>query len=170
MSRSVAKINDMCSKLSPLSRKLEIRPVPADLSAVVRETLAGLEGAPRARLLSELRPLPPALIDVEQLQKVVLNLVLNAQEAVDGEGEIRVETRPAGDCVELSVSDNGCGMSPEFVARHLFQPFQSSKSRGLGIGLFHSKKIVDAHHGRIEVESQEKKGTTFRILLPVAAP
>ncbi|MCZ7625368.1 MAG: ATP-binding protein [Candidatus Methylomirabilis sp.] len=69
--------------------------------------------------------------------------------------------------VVLSVSDNGCGISPTFMAQSLFQPFRTTKRRGLGIGLFHSKQIVEAHHGWIEVDSEEGKGTTFRIILPV---
>ena len=58
----------------------------------------------------------------------------------------------------------------EFIARSLFQPFKTTKKRGLGIGLFHSKKIVEAHGGTIEVESSPGHGSTFRVLLPVAGP
>jgi signal transduction histidine kinase len=109
-------------------------------------------------------------MDPEQMQKVVLNLVLNANDAVAEGGRIRVATGRADRWVYLSVTDDGCGMSPEFMARSLFKPFRTTKGRGLGIGLFHSKTIVEAHHGRIEVESQEGKGTTFRVLLPGGAP
>ena len=67
----------------------------------------------------------------------------------------------------LSVTDNGCGISEEFISRSLFQPFQTTKSEGLGIGLFHSKKIIEAHRGKIEVVSEEGKGTTFRVIFPI---
>jgi signal transduction histidine kinase len=67
----------------------------------------------------------------------------------------------------LAVSDNGRGMSKTFMEQLLFRPFQTTKSEGLGIGLFHSRTIVEAHNGRIEVESEEGKGSTFRVLLPV---
>jgi len=67
----------------------------------------------------------------------------------------------------LSVSDNGCGMSKQFVERSLFHQFQTTKKLGLGIGLFHSKRIIEAHRGKIEVESEEGQGSTFRVLLPV---
>ena len=100
------------------------------------------------------------------MQKVLLNLLLNANEAVAGQGEIQVATEQQDGWVSLSVRDNGCGMSPEFIEHSLFQPFHTTKSKGLGIGLFQSKKIVEAHHGRIEVESEEGKGSTFRVLLP----
>ena len=98
---------------------------------------------------------------------MVTNLVMNARDAVNNRGEIRVETDQRNGWVVLVIADNGCGMSPEFVSRSLFRPFQTTKKKGLGIGLFHIKMIVNAHRGRIEVESQTGKGTTFRVLLPL---
>jgi signal transduction histidine kinase len=68
----------------------------------------------------------------------------------------------------MSVTDNGCGMAPEFVQNSLFRPFQTTKKKGIGIGMFHCKMIVEAHRGRIEVESQPGKGSAFRVLLPLA--
>ena len=64
------------------------------------------------------------------------------------------------------VADNGCGMAPEFLRGSLFRPFQTTKKEGFGIGMFQSKMIVEAHGGRVEVESQLNRGTTFRVLLP----
>jgi signal transduction histidine kinase len=68
--------------------------------------------------------------------------------------------------VQFSVADTGCGMSPEFVRRSLFRPFQTTKKSGLGIGMFHSKTIIEAHQGRVEVQSRPGEGTTFRVFLP----
>jgi len=65
------------------------------------------------------------------------------------------------------VIDDGCGMSREFMQRSLFHAFRTTKKQGTGIGLFHSRKIVEAHGGRIEVESEEGKGSTFRVVLPL---
>ena len=113
---------------------------------------------------------PSILADPGQLQKVLTNLLLNAKEAVNGAsaGEIRLRTAQENGWVLLSVADNGCGMSQEFMRRSLFRPFQTTKKSGLGIGMFHSKAIVEAHQGRIEVESKVGEGTTFRVLLPMA--
>jgi len=69
--------------------------------------------------------------------------------------------------VFLKVRDNGCGMSQEFLNKNLFRPFQTTKKHGLGIGMFQSKMIVEAHGGRIIVESEAGKGTTFRVALPL---
>jgi signal transduction histidine kinase len=71
------------------------------------------------------------------------------------------------DWAVLTVEDDGCGMAPEFITGSLFRPFQTTKKEGFGIGMFQSKMIVEAHGGRIEVESRLSQGTTFRVLLPV---
>jgi signal transduction histidine kinase len=115
--------------------------------------------------------MPKALMDQQQIHKVLTNLVMNANEAVyaaNGNGVIRVATIHEGESVGFAVRDNGCGMSEEFIENSLFKPFQTTKKKGLGIGLFHCKLIVEAHHGSIEVNSAEGQGTEFRVLLPVA--
>jgi putative PEP-CTERM system histidine kinase len=169
ISKSVAKMNAMCSRLSLLTRKIELQCVDADLHVLVEAALVEVKEGLRVPLIHDLHPVPRLRLDPEQLQKVVLNLVLNANEAVDGHGEIRVTTDWADGWAILVVRDNGHGMSREFIERSLFQPFQTTKSHGLGIGLFQSKLIVEAHQGRIEVDSEEGHGSTFRVLLPASA-
>ena len=167
--QSLDKINGLCSRLSSLREKLEVHLKEADLNEMVQKTLAEFEGALQARLIQDYTPLPRIPMDLEQISKVLTNLVLNANEALtpgNAEGEIRVATRRLNNWVEFSVSDNGSGMSREMMERSLFLPFRTTKKQGMGIGLFQSKMIVEAHHGRIEVESMEGKGTTFRVLLP----
>lgn len=105
------------------------------------------------------------MIDPEQIQKVLTNLLLNSRDALKKTGEIRISTRKLNGWLEISVSDNGCGMSKEFLEKSLFRPFKTTKKKGMGIGLFQSKMIIEAHGGRIEVESQENLGTKFRIYL-----
>jgi len=166
ISQSVEKINSMCGRLSPLSRELELHPEETDLNDLVAQTLETLNGETRAHLEQDLNPVPRLRLDSEQIQKVLVNLVLNANEATGGNGSIRITTRKRNDWTEITVSDDGPGMSREFVERFLFKPFHTTKKQGLGIGLFHSKKIVDAHEGRIEVETQEGEGCTFRVLFP----
>ncbi len=95
--------------------------------------------------------------------------MLNAHDAVNGQGKIFVATSASDSHLVFSVTDNGPGMSREYIEQSLFRPFKSTKKRGMGIGLFHSKMIVEAHQGRIEVVSEEGKGSTFRVILPVSA-
>lgn len=170
ISQSVDKIQDMCARLSPLSRELELHRRETSLNDLVAKTLQGMNGAIRSRVVEDLRPVPPIPLDTEQIQKVLLNLILNANDATAGNGEIRVSTQEREGWAVLSVRDDGCGMSMEFVERCLFKPFQTTKKQGLGIGLYHSKKIVEAHEGRIEVESAEGKGSVFHIMLPERGP
>ena len=112
--------------------------------------------------------LPPVLIDHVQIQQVVLNLVRNSVDALSGLdcGTITVATLPGGDMVEVAVSDNGPGLAPD-VRERVFEPFVSTKPDGIGIGLSICRTIVEAHGGRIAVDTGTKCGTGFRFSLPV---
>ena len=103
--------------------------------------------------------------DPEQLQQVLLNLVLNAQEAVGPDGAITIRTEAQGDTVRVVVEDTGCGMDRATMAK-LFRPFRTAKGRGLGIGLYQCRKIIEAHLGTLEVESEPGKGSRFTVCLP----
>jgi putative PEP-CTERM system histidine kinase len=167
ISRSVYDIDAMCSRLSLLRGKLELKLDPCDLTQLVKETLEGFKSNLKAELQHDLQPLPKIRADASQIHKVLTNLVLNANDAMNGKGIIQVATVQEGNAVGFSVRDNGCGMSEDFIATSLFKPFQTTKKKGLGIGLFHSKLIVEAHHGVLEVNSSVGAGTEFRVLLPV---
>ena len=157
ISGSVAKMTAMCSRVSLLTKRLDLHPTMADLNELVRHTLIDVPDLVKVPLYQELHPVPKLLLDPEHLQKVVINLLLNANEAVGDQGEIHITTDTIDGWVMLAVRDNGCGIPQAFMERSLFQPFQTTKSQGLGIGLFHSKMIVEAHRGRIEVESEARK-------------
>ena len=86
---------------------------------------------------------------------------------MDEAGRITVRTEDRSGRVVLSVADNGCGMSPAFLKESLFRPFQSTKTKGLGVGMFQSRMIVEKHGGSIQVESATGKGTTVRVSFPV---
>ncbi len=100
-----------------------------------------------------------------EIQKVLQNLLLNAREASCDDAPIRLEVGQAEETY-LKVSDSGGGMDPEFIRQRLFQPFQTTKPTGFGIGLYQCRNIVEAHGGRIEVESRVGEGTTFTVWLP----
>lgn len=165
--KSVDRINDLIARMTLLRQRLELHVVESDLAQVVADALDSLKAALGDNVVRSLAPVPKVLLDPAQIQKVVVNLLLNARDAAGNAGEIRVETSHQNGWAALAVKDNGCGMRQEFITRSLFRPFQTTKKKGVGIGLFHSKMIVDAHHGRFEVESEEGKGTVFRVLLPM---
>ena len=166
MSRSVEQVNAICNRLSMLREKLEIHPCEIDLNQVVKAVLAECNGFSPGCLVEKLQDLPKVFADPEQIQKVLFNLVLNAGDAVGENGEIIVTTTTRDSWVELSVKDNGCGMTEAFMDHSLFLPFKTTKPKGTGIGLFQCKMIVEAHNGHIEVDSREGEGSTFRVLLP----
>lgn len=168
ISQSVRKINDLCSNLSILGQKIELKRAKIDLNKLVTSTLSDLNGCLKVSLVENLQPLPKLYVDPEQVQEVFTNLIMNANEAMLNGGEIHVITEQRDRWIVLTVKDDGCGMSKEFMERSLFRPFQTTKKQGMGIGLFQSKKIIEAHGGKIEVESEEGRGTTVRVFLPVA--
>lgn len=167
ISKTVSHINQLIGRLNLLRHDLQIRPVESDLNEVVAKALAGWEEASGVVLVKNLPALPKILLDQDQMHKVVTNLVLNAKEAVPPGGQVRIETGQNDGWMILTVADNGCGMNPAFLDRSLFRPFQTTKKNGLGIGMFQSRMIVEAHGGRIEVESELGRGTTFRVFLPL---
>ena len=113
--------------------------------------------------------LPRVMADVGQLRQLLLNLVRNAREAMRGGGHLRVSTRGGEGAVEIQVKDTGPGIPSERLQR-IFDPFFTTKERGTGLGLAIVHRIVEAHSGHLSVRSQVGRGTTFRVVLPIAAP
>jgi two-component system cell cycle sensor histidine kinase/response regulator CckA len=158
---------------------IQLNDVVTGMASLLATTLGG-----GIRLSTRLDPdLPAMRSDAGQIEQVLLNLVLNARDALHGEGEIVIETgvdeidveeagiepaRGSGSYVCFSVSDNGCGMSPE-VQQRIFEPFFTTKGMtGTGLGLASVYGIVKQWRGHIAVDSQVGRGTTFRICLPRA--
>jgi signal transduction histidine kinase len=102
---------------------------------------------------------------------VFLNLLLNAVQAMEGGGAgvIRVELGSRDDCASVTVTDTGRGIPPQHIA-HIFRPFYTTKGNGTGLGLSLARRIVEEHHGRIEVSSVVGKGSKFEVLLPFRVP
>ena len=166
ISQSVAKINAMSSRLSLLSQKLELVFKETNVNELIEATVADVKNYANVTVSLKLAAVPSLSIDREQIRKVIENLLLNASDALGQDGVITVSTSDKDNWVEISVRDNGCGISRGFIEKSLFRPFQTTKKQGMGIGLYHCKTIVEAHGGRIEVDSEEGKGATFRVLLP----
>jgi len=156
----------------------------ADLNQVVEDTVKLVERPANLADIAielELDPgLPPVWLDANLVKQVIMNMLVNAQHAMDGGGRINVRTRrfptPLASepgkaevpMVELSIADTGCGISEKNLKR-IFDPFFTSKEvgKGTGLGLSVSHGIVKAHGGLIKVDSVEGQGTTFRVYLPL---
>lgn len=147
---------------------------PEDIGVVLEDSLtlslyvgAGGREKIKTRIASDL---PPVLIDKVQIQQVILNLVRNALEAMrdcpDGTLVIEAESSDTG-FVMVSVADTGPGLAPE-VASRLFQPFTTTKEKGMGVGLSICQSIVETHDGKIWAEPNQPQGVIFRFRLPIA--
>ena len=160
------KMKRLCNSLRTFSSTLAADKKTADLNQIVHSVADTLNAGISKHLRLELSDLPPVEIDAEEVKRVIQNLLLNAREAISEDGTIIVRTANLGDKIEISIEDNGSGMNPSFMEKELFQPFRTTKSSGLGIGLFQSKKIMEAHHGSIAVESKSGKGTIVTLTFP----
>ena len=158
----------------------------ADLNRLIEDTVRIVEKPAHLRdIRIELdleRNLPPVWVDANMIEQVIMNMLVNAQQAIEEEGSITVRTRRSVQpkspepgakpvsMVEITISDTGCGI-PESDLKRIFDPFFSSKEvgKGTGLGLSVSHGIVQAHGGLIEVESSIGKGSTFRVYLPLEA-
>jgi PAS domain S-box-containing protein len=176
----------LTQRMLAFARKQELRPTSVAMPEVVMDMREILQRLVNANIEIDTRfplNLPPAYVDANQLEMVLLNLVVNARDAMpDGgticiEGQLRASDhspgQPAKDFVALIVRDNGCGMSPEVVARAT-EPFFTTKGtgKGTGLGLSMAQGLAEQSGGRLVLESRPGKGTTVELWLPigVAAP
>jgi len=167
INQTIDKIREMTEQVNSLGQDYELVLEAADLNDLITESLRALNGAMTPSVSFEPTPLPPLRLDRRRMGSVLTNLLMNAREACGRSGgRIRLRTGYDNGWASLSVTDEGCGMSEEFMNRHLFQPFHSTKPGGLGIGLYQCRKIVNAHAGQLTVASQLGKGTIVTISLP----
>jgi signal transduction histidine kinase len=119
--------------------------------------------------LRKAESLPEVEHDSSQIHQVLLNLLLNAIQAIEGPGRITVEVEPYEGSAAIIVSDTGRGIPPENLP-YIFRPFYTTKGNGTGLGLSLARRIVEEHHGRIEVTSAVGQGSKFVVLLPMQRP
>jgi two-component system, LuxR family, sensor kinase FixL len=169
------RAGEIIHRLRTLLRKGEVQRGPLDVNNVVTDVLRLTRNELMNRGVvasTELAPNPPSLLgDRIQLQQVLLNLVMNSCDAMDGNGgshQLIVRTQVAdGAGVEVSVSDSGRGI-PAADLERIFEPFVTSKEHGMGLGLSVCRTIVAAHGGRLWAESVDGRGATLRFALPLS--
>ncbi|MEZ4600303.1 MAG: PEP-CTERM system histidine kinase PrsK [Syntrophotaleaceae bacterium] len=153
---TTSRMKALIARLKNVTEQKALNLVEADLLQIAIEGVR-LAGGEQVTVSGE--PVS-VLLDLREIEKVVHNLVLNGIEA--GGAPIKVEVG-RDETAWLRVSDHGSGMTEEFIRQRLFQPFQTTKPKGFGIGLYQCRNIVEAHGGRIEVESRVGEGTTFTV-------
>jgi signal transduction histidine kinase len=169
----------MTSGILGMARNRSGKREPTDLVQLVEDTLLLLEREmSKYKIAVEryFKPIPPTLVSPNQIQQVLLNLLINARQAMPSGGRvvIKISHDAEQDMVDLCVRDNGCGIAPEHL-RRIFDAFFTTKSGpdasgkgGTGLGLAMCRDIIESHQGRIRVESTVGKGTAFTLKLPVA--
>ena len=162
----VSRINNLTTTLLSFSKTASPNPEPTDLNRVVRDSLTLLsKESPdlQVTVIEELAAdLPLVNCDYNQIKQVIINLLINAHDAVSKNGEIKVKTWQKKNRTYLAVKDNGSGISAEII-HNIFNPFFTTKTRGTGLGLAISKKIAKEHGGDLTVESTPGEGSTFTL-------
>jgi len=166
--RAAAILRDVKGLSHAAQSEREMADVNALLDGVIRMVNSQMRCS--STIVKDYTAVPLLPCAPQELQQVFLNLVMNAAQAIDEEGEIRVKTRVVDDCVFVYVEDDGCGIPPERVGR-IFDPFFTTKAvgEGTGLGLGIALEIVRKHGGEIGVESEPGEGTEFWVRLPIHA-
>ena len=169
----------LASRLLTLSKKQEPIKKIQDISSNIRDVVKLATSGSAVETEFHIKPLPLVNVDVSQIEEVIENIVINAVQAMNNQGKLTVSaepvylkekevgTLPEGNYIKISIQDTGHGI-PEDIREKIFEPFFTTKKEGTGLGLAASYSIIKKHEGWIDSESEEGKGTTFYIYLPVA--
>ena len=165
------RIRDVVQNLRTFSRLDEAEFKKVDLHAGIEATIRLLSryyGTGRIRLVKEYGPIPPVNCYAGQLNQVWTNLLVNAAQAIEGDGEVTISTMVKGDSVSVAIADTGCGIGPDELPK-IFDPFFTTKpvGEGTGLGLSITYGIIERHGGTIDVESVLGNGTKFRVSIPI---
>lgn len=168
--KEVHRLNGIVEDLLYFAKPSTNYIMQVNLNELVEETLVLLEPSMKKDLITLEKELDstigPVSVDVGLIKQVLVNLLLNAIQALPHQGgRLGVATRSVQGGIEIAISDTGEGMVPENLSR-IFDPFFTTKDRGTGLGLAVSSKIIEIHHGHIQVDSKLGQGTTFNVFLP----
>ncbi|RLA78585.1 MAG: PAS domain-containing sensor histidine kinase, partial [Deltaproteobacteria bacterium] len=174
--QEATRCKEIVKSLLEFARQSSPEKEPTDVNRAITEGLLFLENQAtfhNIEIIKELDPsLPPVIGNAGQLKQVFMNIMINAADAMNGCGTLTIRTRPSedGDEVIIEFTDTGEGI-PDDVLPRIFDPFFTTKEvgKGTGLGLSMSYGIVREHGGRIEVETEVGKGSTFRVILPAAS-
>lgn len=165
----INQLSDTCEQVLNFARPITVTRRLVDLNRIIAASLALVEpqlNAKRIKVVSNLsEPGANSLLDEAALRSTLINLLLNSIHAMNEGGELKMSTTTAEQGLLLKISDTGCGMTEE-QAKHMFEPFYTTKSQGLGLGLYFAATVVENHGGSIEAKSEAGKGTEITIKLP----
>ncbi len=166
----IQQANGIISEILSYSRERELKAERVPLNAFLDDILSVYPLPPHIKVVRHFHPSDPFVeVDKAYMQQAISNLIGNGIEVMPAGGAVGVKTSVVDGMAALEVADTGPGMPPE-VKEKIFTPFFTTKARGTGLGLAVVRKVIDLHKGKIEVHSMPGKGTSFRLLLPLAKP
>jgi signal transduction histidine kinase len=164
--KSIKHSNDIISDLLDYSREIWLDLTENSPKSIIAESLLFVKVPENIRVSDASQSEPRMMVDAEKMKRVCVNIIRNAIDAMPNGGTLTITSKESDDKSEIVFADTGVGMSKE-VLEKLWTPFLTTKAQGMGLGLPICKRIVEAHGGKISVESMADKGTTFTISVPI---
>jgi len=170
----INQINTLVTDILDYSKPIKLNIIPLEIESIIESALSSIEEEAHAKgikinwELARTEPGKPMLevnVDGNRIKQVLVNLFKNALDAMETGGQLLLRTSPLPDRVEVYIQDTGYGMSAE-VLKRIFEPFYTTKEKGIGLGMAIAKRIIELHQGEILVESTEGIGTAVRLRLP----
>jgi signal transduction histidine kinase len=158
--------NKIITDLMDYSREIRLKLTETTPKSIITESISLVQIPEKVQLTNSTQNEPRIKIDVDRMKRVFANLIKNAVEAMPQGGELAISSRVSGNDVEFTFIDTGVGIANE-VLEKIWTPFFTTKAKGMGLGLPICKRMVEAHQGKISVESIVGEGTTFTITIPI---
>ncbi len=156
-------------ELLDYSAKIKLELSKTDPHKIVAQAFSTVSVPSNVNIFDETKNTPTVYVDVNKIRRICVNIILNALDAMPKGGTLTVTSKKVNENLELTFSDTGTGMNKENINK-IMTPFFTTKAKGMGLGLAISKRIVEAHNGKIIVNSEIDQGTTFTLILPIRKP
>jgi PAS domain S-box-containing protein len=167
---TIDHLSDTVERILDFARPIGLARQTVDLNRLVEDAIHMLEPQINTNKITVRLDLSPGgavgMLDEPSMRSALLNLMLNAIQSMTGGGVLSVTTSPQAGTLQFVVTDTGCGIDEQRL-EDIFEPFKTTKSRGLGLGLPYARKVIEEHGGRILVESHKGSGTSIEVILPV---
>jgi signal transduction histidine kinase len=164
--RDIANSNKIINDLLEYSREIQLDLNESNPRLITKEALSAVKVPKNVRVANLTKYRPKINVDTDKMKRVFVNIIRNAVDAMPNGGKLTIESRESNGDLEIVFSDTGAGMS-EQTLKNIFKPLFTTKARGMGFGLPICKRFVEAHGGRISVQSKIDKGSMFIVTLPI---
>lgn len=164
---NVAYSNKILSDLQDYSKEVKLELKETSVKALLKDGLSSLTVPSNIQVIDKTKDCHRLMADVNKMKRVFINIIKNAVEAMPKGGKLTVISKRKKDKIEISFSDTGIGIPPDVLAK-VGKPLVTTKAKGMGFGLAICNRIIEAHKGKLSIESEPSKGTTVKIKLPIA--